>query len=295
MHHLTRLWGRWWPLPGGVPLAYLAVMIAIGDVRPEHFIILGIACFLAYFSQKTKRFFVDVSPYLVVAIGYDIVRYLRRVFVTPDRVMGCELRKAEVALFHVSPGVTFQDWFAVHHSPVADLIFCVPYAIFAYVALIYAGFLYFVDRGRMRHYLWAFMIANYISFSMWLIIPAAPPWYLREYGCAIDMSVQPSAAALLRVDAMLGIDYFRTFYSRAASVFGAMPSMHCAYPLLGLLTAWKATTWKTRWIHVAYTALMFSAAVYLDHHWILDAIAGWVLAVVAVLVAKRLLPKETAA
>ncbi|MNC94663.1 PAP2 superfamily protein [compost metagenome] len=73
-----------------------------------------------------------------------------------------------------------------------------------------------------------------------------------------------------------------------------MPSMHCAYPLLGLLTAWKATTWKTRWIHVAYTALMFSAAVYLDHHWILDAIAGWILAIVAVLVAKRLLPKETA-
>lgn len=299
--HLTRLWGPWWPLPGGIPLGYLLVMVWIGDLRPEHLIILGIACVLAYATQKTQRFFVDVSPYLVVAIGYDLVRYARRVVVTPDRVLGCGLRDAELALFRVAPGVTYQDWFAAHNSVVLDLIFCVPYAIFAYVALIYAAFLYFVDRGRMRHYLWAFAIANYISFSLWLILPAAPPWYLRLYGCSIDMSVQPSAAALLRVDALLGMDYFRTFYSRAASVFGAMPSMHCAYPLLGLLTAWKATTWKTRWIHVAYTALMFSAAVYLDHHWILDAIAGWLLAVIAVVVARVLLrrfnllvPKEPA-
>jgi hypothetical protein len=276
-------------------------MIAIGDTRPEHVIILGIACFLAYFSLKTKRFFVDVWPYLAVAIGYDIVRYLRQALVTADRVLGCGLRDAELMFFRVAPGVTYQDWFAKHHSPVADLIFCVPYAIFAYVALIYAAFLYFVDRGRMRHYLWAFMIANFISFSMWLIVPAAPPWYIRANGCVIDMAAQPSAAALLRVDALLGIDYFATFYSRAASVYGAMPSMHCAYPLLGLLTAWKATTWKTRWIHVAYTALMFSAAVYLDHHWILDAIAGWLLAIAAVILAKKALsrlqlevPKESA-
>jgi membrane-associated phospholipid phosphatase len=117
---------------------------------------------------------------------------------------------------------------------------------------------------------------------MWLAVPAAPPWYIREYGCGIDLAVAPSPAGLLRVDALLGIDYFAAFYSRAASVFGALPSMHCAYPLLGLLTARRAATWRTWPIHVGYTLLMFGASVYLDHHWIVDGLAGWMIAGFAV-------------
>lgn len=289
--HLTSLWGPWWLLPGGIPLAYAAVMLAIGDLRPEHVIIPVIAGVLAYTGPRSKQFFLDASPYLAVAFGYDAVRYARAVALTPDRVMGCGLREAELALFRVSPGVTFQDYFAQHHTPLTDLIFALPYTIFAYLAILYAAYLFFVDRPRMRHYLWAFAIANFVSFALWLIVPAAPPWYIREHGCTIDLSAQPSAAALLRVDALLGIDYFERFYSRAASVFGAMPSMHCAYPLLGLLTAWKSISWKTKPLHIAYTLLMFGAAVYLDHHWILDAIAGWLVALVAVIVARRLLER----
>jgi membrane-associated phospholipid phosphatase len=37
---------------------------------------------------------------------------------------------------------------------------------------------------------------------------------------------------------------------------------------------------------------MFAAAVYLDHHWILDALAGWAVAVVAVFLATRLTARQ---
>jgi membrane-associated phospholipid phosphatase len=121
------------------------------------------------------------------------------------------------------------------------------------------------------------------------LVPAAPPWYVRAHGCVIDLSVAPSPAGLARVDALLGTSYFATFYSRAASVFGAMPSMHNAYPLLGLLTAWRRITWQTKPIHIIYFLLMFVASLYLDHHWIVDAVAGWVIAVVAVSVSPRLI------
>jgi membrane-associated phospholipid phosphatase len=40
---------------------------------------------------------------------------------------------------------------------------------------------------------------------------------------------------------------------------------------------------------------MFIAAVYLDHHWILDALAGWTVAIVAVCAARRLLGNSTLA
>lgn len=291
LRHVHRLWGPWWVLPT-LPLLYAAVMLLIGDLRPEHAVVAALCALFAFATASTKQFFIDVSPYLLVAFGYDLVRYARRVVLSPERVLGCDLRNAELSLFSVAPGVTPQDWFARHHTPVLDLICAVPYTIFVYVAFSYAAYLYFKDRPRMRRYLWSFAIANYISFAMWLIFPAAPPWYIRAHGCTIDLSAAPSAAALLRVDQLFGMQYFETFYSRAASVFGAMPSMHCAYPLIGLLTAWRAASWRTRPVHLIYTGVMFFAAVYLDHHWILDGIAGWALAVVAVLLATRITARQ---
>jgi hypothetical protein len=284
--HVRALWGRAWLLPA-LPLLYAAVVWSIGDLRPEH-VAFGLACCaLGYYGPRTKDFLRDVSPYVLVAIAYDLVRYARPLFVTADRVLGCELRRFELSLFGFGTGRTPQDWFATHHSAGWDLYFAVPYTVFVYVAFIYAAYLYFTDRARMRHYLWSFALANLLSFVIWMVVPAAPPWYIREHGCAIDMSAAPSAAGLLRVDALLNVEYYETFYSRAASVFGAIPSMHCAYPMLGLLTARHAATVRTWPIHVLYVVSMFVASVYLDHHWMIDGVLGWLLALFAVTVTRR--------
>lgn len=290
IEHVRGLWGRLWFLPLTVA-AYAVVIFAIGDLRPEHVVFAVGTAALGYWGPRSKRFLIDIAPYIGVAVLYDIVRYLRPLFVTPERVIGCGLRELELALFAVAPGVTAQDWLATCSAPVLDLLFAVPYTVFVYVAFVYAAYLYFVDRPRMRHYLWSYAIANSISFFMWLAVPAAPPWYVRAHGCAIDVGTLPDPAGLSRVDALLGITYFHDFYSRAASVFGALPSMHCAYPLIGLLTAWRAATPRTMAIHVAYTALMFAASVYLDHHWIIDGLLGWAVALVAVRAAAALVSR----
>jgi inositol phosphorylceramide synthase catalytic subunit len=280
------LWGRLWFLPL-VPALYALILLPFGELRPEH-VVFGVLCpVLAFYGPRTKSFFVDVSPYVAVAVAYDLVRYVRPFFVTADRVLACDLRAAELVLFRAGPNVTFQDYFAVHHSPAFDLLFAVPYTIFVYLVIAYAGYLYFKDRARMRVYLWAFAFGNAMSFLCWLALPAAPPWYLRAHGCEIDPNALPNAAALLRVDALLGIDYYRTFYSRASSIFGALPSMHCAYPVIGLLSAWRAAGWRTRPLHIAYTVVMAVAAVYLDHHWVIDVLAGWFIAIVAVWLARH--------
>jgi membrane-associated phospholipid phosphatase len=289
--HVRSLWGPFWVLPGGLPGLYVLVVAGLGDLRIDHIAVVLLSCTLAYFGEHTKRFFLDVLPYLVVAVGYDAMRYPLRLVVTPGRVIGCELRELELALFPAAPGMTFQDWFATHHGPVLDLLFAAPYMIFLYVVFGYAIFLYFVDRSRMRRFLWAFAAANLIAFVIWLSLPAAPPWYIREHGCVIDTATPPSAAALLRADALLSTDYFRAFYSRGSQVFGALPSLHCAYPVLGLLTAWNAARYKTRSVHLAYALWMAVAAVYLDHHWVIDVIGGWLLAAVAVWIAGRLVDR----
>lgn len=280
------LLARLFPL---LPVLYVLAIAAIGDLRVEHVVLVVVVLGLTAVGPRSRAFLSDITPYVLVAVGYDLVRYLRDLFVTPGRVIACGLRELELATFAVAPGVTLQDWFQRHHAPFWDLVFAVPYTVFAYLALLYSAYLYFVDRPRMRRYLWAFAIANFISFVMWMALPAAPPWYVRAHGCDVSTSALPSAAGLLRVDQLFGMHYYENLYSRAASVFGAMPSMHCAYPMLGLLTAWPATSWKTRPLHILYAVTMFVGASYLDHHWIWDGIAGLGLAAVAVWLSNRLL------
>lgn len=278
-------WGRFVFVPFVTP-AYLILLLALGgDVRPEHWIVSLLVPMIGFAGARGASFLRDAYPWLLVITTYDAVRYLRAAWVHADSVIGCSVRAAELEIFAVTPGVTAADWLVARHHIGWDLFFSVPYGVFAYLALGYATYLYFRDRPRMRHFLWSFAAANFLSFGLWLTVPAAPPWYLRSHGCGIDMTAAPSeAAALARVDALLGMDYFHAFYSRAASVFGAIPSMHAAYPMLGLLTAWKHIGWRTRPLHLAYAAWMACAALYLDHHWILDVLAGWAVAGVAVVV-----------
>lgn len=273
---------RWLLLPIAIVVAHVVIVAAAGDIRIEHGLVAALTIGLGWIGGRARRFMVDMTPYLLLAVGYDMVRYPRDAFVRAEHVLGCGLRDAELALFSVAPGVTPQDWFAVNHTAAADLLAAVPYFGFIYIAFGYAGYLFFKDRARMRRYLWSLTAANYVAFVMWIVLPAAPPWYLRTHGCDIDMNALPNPAGLLRVDGLLGIGYFQSFYSRSSSVFGALPSMHCAFPVLGLLTAWSSTGWKTRWIHIVYVIWMAVAAVYLDHHWIIDAIAGWMVAIVSV-------------
>lgn len=287
VQHVRQLWGKRWWLPL-LPTLYALMMSALGFFRWEYVVVALVCPALAFASQRGRDFFADISPYVAFGIGYDAVKYVIDATITPERVLSCGLRDLELALFSVGPGMTPQDFFAVHHPVGLDLLFTVPYAVFFIVPIVYAAYLFRFDRPRMRYFLWSFAIANFIAFVIWTLVPAAPPWYVRLYGCEVDLSTPPYAAGLLRVDALLGIGYFESFYSRASQVFGALPSMHCAFPTIGLLTAWRFTRWNTRWIHITYALLMFGASVYLDHHWIVDGLAGWTVAIIAVGATRRL-------
>lgn len=293
LSRVRALWGRAWPLPL-LPAVYAMIIAAIGDLRPEHVVFAAACPLLAYAGSRSKQFFVDFSPFILVAMGYDAVRYVLRATLSEGRVITCGLRELELALFAVGDGITPQDFSEAHALPFLDVLFAIPYGIFAYVAALYSAYLFFVDRPRMRHYLWAFAIANYLSFVLWVLVPAAPPWYIRAHGCAVDLSVSGNPAGLARVDALFGTDYFHVFYSRASQVFGALPSMHCAYPMIGLITAWRAAGLRTRPLHVVYAVLMFCASVYLDHHWVVDGVLGWGIAAAACWGAGRLLGRPTA-
>jgi hypothetical protein len=270
-----------WPILA-LTVAYVAILAVCGELRPEHLFVcvLGLAAWLA--SDWSRAIAREALPVFPIMIGFDSLRYLRPIFVTADRVHGCDLRAVELALFGVGPDTTLPDYFTAHHALFFDLLFAIPYGAFIWVILAYGFVLYFTNMARARVCAWAFVALYLMAFVAWLGYPAAPPWYIQAHGCVIDAGVQPSAAALSRVDEYLGIQYFQGWYGRGPTPYGAMPSVHNALAMLGLLVCWPVAGWKTRAANAVYVLWMICASVYLDHHWLIDGFAGWATAALAV-------------
>ena len=62
------------------------------------------------------------------------------------------------------------------------------------------------------------------------------------------------------------------FYGKSADVFGAIPSLHIVYPFLALGYGWRLP--RFRWVALGYFLLVCFAAVYLNHHYVLDILVG---------------------
>lgn len=288
--HLKTLWGRVWFIPLLPPLS-LPIFALVGGLRIEIILVVVGLTALATINLRTRNFLLAVSPGLFIAIAYEIIRYLRPIFVTPDRVVSCELRTLELNIIPTGGQTTLPEYFAEHHSSVLDVFFAVPYTFFWMIAVVYGVALFFINRRRMSLYLWTLAIAHAIGFVFWLGLPAAPPWYVIANGCAVQFDALPNAAGLARLDELFGISYFEQFYSRAPTVFGAFPSLHVVFPLSGLVAAWASAGWRERALHLFYSAWMLCASVYLVHHWLLDGLASIPIVLVAYFAAKTLFTK----
>jgi inositol phosphorylceramide synthase catalytic subunit len=277
--HLARL-GPTWSHFTFLPILFYSGFIFFwrGELRWEMFALFIVPPFFAFISPRTRRLYTGLYPMLWTAVLYDAMRFVRNVGVSVERVHVCDLRRVELALFGVTSGgtkMTLQDYFLSHSSPMADIYFAIPYGTFLYVSVLFAAFLYFKDQSAFRRYGWGFLVMNAAAYLTYHLYPAAPPWYYHAHGCAVDLTVSASEGPhLAYVDAVLGFKYFGSFYGRAAEVFGAIPSLHVAYPLLILIEGWRSLRPWGRGLGMLFSISMIFAAVYLDHHWVIDVLVG---------------------
>ncbi len=232
-----------------------------------------------------------VVPTLYAAMGR-----VQNAGLGPGRVHLCDLRALEMRVAGVTVDgrlTTVHDWLQQHGRLPLDLLCAFPYTTFIAACVVFGVWAALRDPQHARRFAWAFLALNVLGFITYHLYPAAPPWYFHAHGCVVDLSVPASEGPnLARVDRWLGVPYFAAMYSRSSAVFGAMPSLHCAYALLLVLEGWSLLHRWMRAAAVGFASLMAFAAVYLDHHWILDVIAGEVLAVI-VFLAVRVLSSRT--
>ena len=263
-----------WAYPAAL-LAFLVVMGWHGLLRVEHALVaaLIVACFA---SPASRRFAVLLMPMALVGILYD----MQKVFVIemPVHVAGPYL--VERAIFgiptaagRVTPNEIFLGW----HTDWLDVLTAFPYLTYIFEAI--ALFLYFFmrDKERCWRFGWVFFAVNIAGMLTTTLLPVAPPWYVTEHGLGPAIrGVASHPAAALRFDALTGTHVFATLYARESEVFGAIPSLHAAYPLMVALALDRRAPgerrlWQLAW---AYCALMAFAAVYLQHHYVIDVAIG---------------------
>jgi len=275
---MRRLWPRFTLAPA-LPFWGWALFWAIrGQLRWDHVVLALLVAGLAYGNAITKRLFIGLLPLGFVALFYDAMRFVKNVGLTEANVHLCDLRAAELRWFGVTVAgerMTLQDWFQAHSAFWLDALCAIPYGTFLYVVAGYAVFLFVRDFAAQQRFAWGFLILNLAGFLTYHLYPAAPPWYHHLYGCVVDLAAAPSTGPnLARVDAWVGVPYFAGFYGRSSDVFGAVPSLHVSYPLLMVIIGWPKHRALGRFLLVLFYLSMCFAAVYLDHHWVIDIVLG---------------------
>lgn len=287
-------------------LSYLAALYFLKGLTIEHIcivLIAGILYFIGIFSNIINKIWKFSIPLLLLAVIYDSQRYYSNYLRGTIRIKEPYLFDKYFFGIPTSSGVmTPNEWFQLHTSPILDVICGFFYISYIPLFLLVAALFYFwksrtgtkkmsaeeITR-RAPGIMWGWLLLNVLGFSTYYWYPAAPPWYVSIYGLnnPVDLTVTANLAGCARFDQIIGLPIFASFYGKSADVFGAIPSLHIAYPLIASYFAFKLGA--LRIFCVTFYLIMCFSAVYLNHHYILDILCGSVYALFAGVVSDYIL------
>ncbi len=249
--------------PGGmvrlaIAVAFLGALAVALKLWPRSRVVLGVrevlpflTCILIYTNLHDTIGFVN---------PHDIHHYLAAL----DRV-----------IFGVVPCV----WAERFITPARTEIMNFFYVNFAWIAPSTSVVLLALRRFKeFRVATLGVLVCFYLGYFLYVLFPAAPPRLVLVYEFTKNLqgydqlfsNVSARAFDLLPVD------------SRAA-----FPSLHAAASLVALTYAYRfARAWF--WTLLPFALGLWVSTIYLRHHYVVDLMAGWLLAPVAMVLAPRI-------
>lgn len=134
------------------------------------------------------------------------------------------------------------------------------------------------EDGRPFVSPWTFLfvlgMVNFAAVVTQMLWPTAPPWYVEIHGIDYKASYNTTGyeAGLRYTDKLLHMYIFRSMYGQSPVVFGSFPSLHGSWPIV--ITMFLPPFRSLRILGFFYISLVWWAAIYLNHHWLLDLIGG---------------------
>lgn len=263
-------------LTTSISVGYLLLSKILIGYKVEQLILVLLFNILFYLSHPIRKFITGFSIFIVFWIIFDYMKAFPNYHYNTVHIES--LYNAEKQLFgiHFNGVLLTPNEFWLHHTNTfLDIMSGIFYLCWMPVPLFFAGWLFFTNR-REQFMLFSltFLFVNLIGFIGYYVYPAAPPWYVQQYGFDFIPHTPGNTAGLHRFDDFFHTGIFSALYSKSSNVFAAMPSLHSAYPVIVLYYGLKNKLGPINIFFAMVVTGIWFAAIYSSHHYVLDVIAG---------------------
>ena len=201
-----------------------------------------------------------------------------------------KLIKIDYMIFGINP----TQWFYRFANPIVTEIMEIIYILYYLVIVIYGLELYLKKRYvDFKYSVLILFLGFYLSYILYMVFPAVGPrFYLHDFA-AIDRELP---GIFLTTPLRSILDFAESIPSGVANPHDyvqrdAMPSAHAEIVILLAYLSHKLR-FRSFYFYLPYCILMITSTVYLRYHYVIDLVAGGVLAVMTVLVGNLLYRKK---
>ena len=261
-------------------------------IGSDHLVFYFIILIGYYAHPMSRRFVSGLSVFILYTFLYDAHKVFPNYEFNPVHI--AEPLELELKYFGVlmdNELVTPSRYFQENTHALLDVLTGLFYLCWMPVPLLFATYLTFTNRVILLQFSLAFLLVNFIGWTIYYLYPAAAPWYVDLYGFTENFNIPGEVAGLGRFDEFFGITLFSDLYTRASNVFAAIPSLHSAYPVVAFTYGLKN---KMGWVNYLFGTVMLGiwfAAVYTNHHYVIDVVLGIIVALVGIALFERVLLK----
>lgn len=261
-------------------------------IRSDHYLLLLTLSFLYFFSEHSHRIMAGFFPIIITWWILDSIRIIPSNYFNEVHIQ--DLYEAELWLFGIEKDRTIQtpnQFLKQYDNTFLHLLTGFTYLFWIPIPCLLGIYLYFKNKKILLTFTTCFLITNLIGITLYYLYPAAPPWYIDAYGFEFIAQTLGSAARLYQFDAITGVPVFKGIYDKSFNVFGAVPSLHSAYPVVSFFYARKAKLYTPSYLLFVYIWLTWFTAVFTNHHYIIDVLLGVVCAILAIFMIEKILLK----
>lgn len=274
-------------------VAYLLLCVILIGFKTEQLFLVAFFNILYYLSPATRKFITGFSIFILYWIVFDFMKAFPNYRFNTVHIES--LYHAERYLFGIREGgqlLTPNEYWLRHTSVFLDAMSGFFYLCWVPVPLLFAGYLFYKNRGQFLQFSLCFFLVNMLGFVVYYIYPAAPPWYVQHYGFVFNAYTPGNTAGLQRFDDLFGVHVFQGLYAKSSNVFAAMPSLHASYLAIVVYYSLKNKMYLIASVSAVIMVGIWFAAVYSSHHYVLDVLAGILCAVAGIALFRKLIVRN---